>query len=207
MKLKSSLKHSPSSNLTVKQTAVLNFIQNAILNNNKPPTIREIGAEFGFQSTGTTRGYLKQLHNKGHIRLGRHQARSIELPGRTNLKIPLLGNITAGTPNFAEEDIDRYFNLEKIFPTRDSNIFGLKVIGDSMIEKGIQEGDIAIVRKQQNASNNDIVVALLESEATIKILKIHKTGASLNPANKNYDPINKPFSIIGKVIAVIKQFS
>lgn len=207
MKHNACLNFFSSSNLTPKQTAVLNFIQHSILHNNKTPTIREIGAEFGFQSTGTTRDHLKQLHNKGYIRIGKRQARSIELINHTGLKIPLLGNVTAGSPNLAAEDIDRYFDLEEILPIKDSNIFGLKVIGDSMIERGIHEGDIAIIRKQPSALNNDIVVALIENEATIKILKINKTGASLNPANKNYNTINKPFSIIGKVITVIKKFS
>ena len=194
-------------NLTTKQTAILRFIEDSMTHNYRPPTIREIGTKFGFQSTGTTRGHLAQLNAKGFIKLNRRQARSIELINYAPFKIPILGNITAGTPNLATEDSKgSCLDLERILPTRNENTFALKIIGDSMIEKGIHEGDIAIIRKQPDAQHNDIIAALIENEATVKILKIHHKTASLMPANKNYAQINKPFSIIGKVIAIIRQF-
>lgn len=192
--------------LTTKQAAVLGFIENSIIYHRKTPTIREIGKQFGFQSTGTTREYLKQLSAKGYIKLNKRQARSIELTSRASFKIPILGKIAAGNPILAAENEDTALDLEKILPNEDKHIFGLKITGDSMIEKGIQEGDIAIIKKQPHAENEDIVAALLENEATVKILKKKLNTAVLMPANKNYAPIKGPFSIIGKVIAIIRQY-
>ena len=192
--------------ITTKQAALLKFLQNKITQEGRPPTIREIGRQFGFKSTGTTRDYLMSLSKKGYIKLKPRQSRSIELVKPVTFRIPILGNITAGMPDLALEEIQDYLSLDEYLSNQDRQVFALKVKGDSMIEKGIHEGDIAIVKKQRLASAGDIIVALLDNEATIKILKKKKSDLFLAPANSAYPEIHSPFTILGKVIAVIKRF-
>lgn len=195
------------SDLTTKQGAVLKFIQNRITDAGRPPTIREIGQRFGFSSTGTTRGYLKNLSQKGYIRLKPKQSRAIELVKPIVFRIPVIGNITAGQPDIALEEIQDYVSLDQFLPNQEREVFALKIKGDSMIEKGIHEGDIAIIKRQRLAEAGDVIAALIENEATIKILKRERGSIfCLEPANKAYETIRKPFTIIGKVIAVIKKF-
>lgn len=192
--------------LTTKQAAILKFLQNKVTEEGRPPTIREIGERFAFKSTGTTRDHLKSLSQKGYIRLKARQARSIELVRPMALRIPVLGKIMAGKPDLALEEIIDYVHLDEFISSQDRQVFALKIKGDSMIDKGIHEGDIAVIRAQRLASEGDIVAALLDQEATIKVLK--KKGGSfiLAPANSNYSEIHKPFTILGKLIAVIKKF-
>ncbi|OIO36092.1 MAG: repressor LexA [Candidatus Omnitrophica bacterium CG1_02_44_16] len=196
----------PSFSLTAKQARILTFIQNKTSDKGKPPTLREIGSQFGFNSTGTTRGHLKSLAKKGYIRLTPRKSRSIELVKPVIFRIPILGKIMAGMPQLAFEETEGFLQLDEFLPNPDRDIFALNIKGDSMIEKGIHEGDIAIIRRQRIAIDADIVAALIENEATIKIFKKQKTLIYLAPANKNYKEIHSPFEILGKVIAVIKRF-
>lgn len=192
--------------LTTKQTAVLKFLQNKINEEGRPPTIREIGERFGFKSTGTTRDYLRTLHQKGYIKLKSRQSRSIELVKSLTFKVPILGRIMAGMPDLATEEIEDYVHLDEWLSDSERQVFALKIKGDSMIDKGIAEGDIAVVRRQRLANEGDIIAALIDQEATIKILKKKGESFVLAPANNAYAEIRKPFSILGKVIAVIKKF-
>ncbi len=192
--------------LTTKQAAVLKFLQNKINEEGRPPTIREIGGRFGFKSTGTTRDYLRSLHQKGYIKLRSRQSRSIELVKSLTLRVPILGHIMAGMPDLATEEIEDYIHLDEWLSDSERQVFALKIKGDSMIEKGIGEGDIAVVRRQRLASEGDIVAALIDQEATIKTLRKRGESFVLAPANSAYAEIRKPFSILGKVIAVIKKF-
>ncbi len=192
--------------LTAKQAAILKYIQKKITEDGRPPTIREIGERFAFKSTGTTRDHLRSLSQKGYIRTNRRQSRSIELVRPLALRIPVLGEIIAGMPDLALEEIIDYVHLDDFLPSQDKEIFALKIKGDSMKDKGITEGDIAVFRRQRLAEDGDIIAALIEQEATIKTLK--KIGGKyiLVPANNDYPEINKPFKILGKVIAVIKRY-
>jgi len=192
--------------LTTKQTAVLKFLQDKINHEGRPPTIREIGTRFGFKSTGTSRDYLQILSKKGYIKLKSRQARSIELNKPLTLRIPVLGSIMAGMPDLALEEIESYISLEDFLSDENKEMFALKIKGDSMIDKGIHEGDIAIIRRQRKADENDIIAALINDEATIKILKKKSSGFILAPANSAYEEIRKPFTILGRVTAVIKKF-
>lgn len=192
--------------LTTKQSAILKFLQNKITDEGRPPTIREIGEHFGFKSTGTTRDYLSNLSKKGYIKLGRHRSRSISLSKPLTFRIPVLGSIMAGMPELALEEIEENLSLDDLLPSRDREIFALRIKGNSMIEKGISEGDLAIVKRQRLAQAGDIVAALIENEATIKVLKKQNADFFLAPAHKDYPEIHKPFEILGKVIAVIKRF-
>ena len=193
-------------NLTAKQAQILRFIQNKTSENGKPPTLREIGRQFGFNSTGTTRDHLTSLAKKGYIRLTPRQSRSIELVKPVIFRIPILGRIMAGVPELAFEEAEGFLHLDEFLPNPDREIFALTIKGDSMIEKGIHEGDIAIIRKQRIATEGDIIAALIENEATIKIFKKQRNAVYLAPANKNYKEIRSRFEILGRVVAVIKKF-
>ena len=192
--------------LTAKQAQILKFIQNKASVNGRPPTLREIGRQFGFNSTGTTRDHLKSLAKKGYIRVTPRQSRSIELVKPVLFRIPILGKIMAGMPQLAFEETESFLHLDEFLPNPDKEIFALTIKGDSMIEKGIHEGDIAVIRRQRIATDGDIVAALIENEATIKIFKKQKDAIYLAPANKDYKEIRSPFEVLGRVIAVIKKF-
>jgi len=193
--------------ITAKQKKILRFIQNKISQEGKPPTIREIALWFGFKSTGTVRDYLNILIKKGYLKKKTpKKSRAIELAKNIALRIPVLGSIHAGVPNLAYEEIDEYLTVEDFFPSSGQDMFALRIKGDSMIDKQIFEDDLVIVKKQVLADNGDIVVALIDEEATVKILRKDNHNLYLEPANKNYPLIKKEFKIIGKVIAAIRKY-
>lgn len=196
----------PALNLTAKQARILRFIQNKASVNGIPPTLREIGRQFGFNSTGTTRDHLKSLAKKGYIRLIPRRSRSIELVKPVIFRIPILGNIMAGMPQLAFEETECFLHLDEFLPNPDREVFALTIKGDSMMEKGIYEGDVAIIRRQRIATDGDIVAALIGNEATIKIFKKQKAHIYLAPANKDYKEIRSSFEVLGRVVAVIKKF-
>jgi repressor LexA len=193
--------------LTSKQQKVFNFIREQI-RRNIPPTIREIAEELGFSSTGTVRDYLTALQKKGYLKRTNNKSRAIELL-KNSFKIPIIATITAGKPDLAYEDIQGYIDTNDLFLGRlaQDDVFALRVKGDSMVEAGIREGDFAVMKKQASANNGDIVAALLEyNEVTLKRLR-HRSGKFfLEPANKDYQSIYKDFSIIGKLITIIRKY-
>ncbi|MFC1709441.1 transcriptional repressor LexA [Candidatus Omnitrophota bacterium] len=191
--------------ITPKQRKILRFIQSKISKESRPPTIREIASWFGFKSTGTVRDYLKVLAKKGYLKLTPKKSRAIELGKNIAFRIPVLGQITAGIPNLAYEEIDEYLNLENFLSSADKEIYALRVKGDSMIDKNIFEGDLALVKRQPIADDGDVIAALIDNEATIKTLRRKHNKAYLEPANKRYSPISDEFKIIGKVIATIRK--
>lgn len=194
--------------LTMKQKRVLDFIKESI-RNNMPPTIREIAEKLGFSSTGTVRDYLEVLQKKGYLKRSENKSRAIELIGPVSKGIPILASITAGNPDLAYEDIQGYLNPDDLFLGRlsQNDVFALKVKGNSMIEAGINDGDIAVIKKQPVARDGDIIAALLEnSEATLKIFRQRNKSVYLDPANKDYQPIHKEFSVIGKLITIVRKY-
>jgi repressor LexA len=193
-------------NLTEKQKNVLHFIFHKIKNEHMPPTIREIAEEFGFSSTGTVRDYLKALVDKGYIKVNEGKARAIELV-KEAFRVPILGAVAAGNPILAVEDIEGYVELDDLFFS-DTDIFALRVKGDSMIEAGIMPDDLVLVRRQQAAEIGDIVVALIGEEATVKRLVKEANNFFLQPANPLYQPIpvNEDVILIGKVITSIRKY-
>lgn len=170
-----------------------------------PPTIREIGSWFGFKSTGTVRDYLRTLSKKGYLKLTPKKSRAIELARNITFKIPVIGQITAGVPSLAYEEIDEYLNLDDFLSSAEREIFALRIKGNSMMDKHIFDGDLAIVKKQSLVEDGEIVAALIGNEATVKTMRKKNNKIYLEPANKNYSPIFKEFTIIGKVIATIKR--
>ncbi len=195
--------------LTPKQRRVFEFIAERI-QSNIPPTIREIAKHMGFSSTGTVRDYLRALERKGYIRQGRNRlSRSIEILKYHLTRIPILAGIPAGEPNLAYEDVEGYVELNDLLTRRavQKDIFALKVKGESMIEAGIMDGDVAIIKKQPTANDGDIVAALLDNnETTLKRLRFKKNQPFLEPANKNYQPLYKDFKVIGKLINILRRY-
>ncbi|MFA6357296.1 MAG: transcriptional repressor LexA [Candidatus Omnitrophota bacterium] len=194
--------------LTPKQEQVLNFIRKRV-GERLPPTIREIGEELGFKSTGTVRDYLKALMQKGLVKRMNNKSRAIELTERASIKIPIIGTINAGKPNLAYEEIQGYVDADDLFLGRlgFDDVFALRIKGDSMIDAGILNGDIAVIKKRPNADNNDIVAALLDNnEVTLKRLSSKSGKFHLEAANANYAPIFEEFKVIGKLITVIRKY-
>ncbi len=190
--------------LTERQREILGFIHSYASEKGYPPTIRQIGARFGIKSPNGVKDHLKALERKGEIKLEPNTARGIDLLGRRNSGIPLIGRIAAGAPILAAESVEDYLTIEKIFPI-DGRCFALKVKGDSMIEEGIHNGDIVIVRPQSSAENGDIVVALIEDEVTVKTLFRDRGRIRLQPANPAHSPIVvRDVEIKGRVIGVIR---
>lgn len=195
--------------LTRKQRKVLEFLTSYTKKHGYPPTIREIGEHFGFFWTAA-RGFLQSLERKGFIKINPTKSRGVEIIGlkpTEGLKVPLVGKIRAGMPILATEDIETHILIDKsLFPTE--NAFTLKVTGDSMIEAGILDGDLVIVRPQKVIENGEIGVVLIGDEATVKRVFKDKKKITLRPENKHmkqesYNP--DEVTIIGKVIGVIRK--
>jgi len=195
--------------LTPKQRKVFDFIAERI-QSSIPPTIREIAKHMGFSSTGTVRDYLKTLEKKGYVRQGKNRlSRSIEILKYNLTRIPILAAIPAGEPNLAYEDTEGYVELNDLLTRRaiQKDIFALRVKGDSMVEAGIMQGDVAIIKKQPTANEGEIIAALLENnEVTLKKLRYKKNKPYLEPANNNYPAIYKDFTIIGKLINILRKY-
>lgn len=197
--------------LTRRQKGIYDFIIDHIRWEGYPQTIRQIGQHFDIASPNGVKDHLLALQKKGHIRLHSRKSRGIEVLRREEISaapergIPLVGRIAAGEPILAVENIEDTLTFERMFPS-DGRIFALKVKGDSMIEEGLNDGDIVVVRPQPTAEKGDIVVALLDDEATVK--KFDRRGAKiyLHPANRNYQPIVRDeVEIAGRVIGVIRR--
>ena len=171
---------------------ILGFIQRFAREHGYPPTIREIGREYGISSTNGVRYYLNLLEKEGHLRRSERISRGIEGVSRqataASAGIPLLGRVAAGQPVLAEESREGTVEPGEMFGDRDG-LFALRVRGDSMTGAGILAGDYVIVRQQENASAGEIVVALLGDEATVKYYRPGRGRVELVAANPAYEPI------------------
>ncbi|MCX7811121.1 MAG: transcriptional repressor LexA [Leptospiraceae bacterium] len=201
--------------LTQKQKQILEFITNFVKEKNYPPSIREIADHFQITPKGAY-DHLKAIEKKGFIKTEKNRSRAIELV-KTNtdvdfdmIKIPLVGRVAAGAPILAEENIEEYLTFPRsmIPANSERDIFALRVTGDSMIDAKINDGDIAIIKKTSTAENGDIVVALIDDEATLKYFYKEKDHIRLEPANSKYKPIiTKNAIIIGKLIGLYRRFA
>jgi repressor LexA len=197
--------------LTIKQEKIYDFIKGSIKDEGFPPTVREIGEQFNITVKGAY-DHVKAIEKKGYIKTEQNKSRAIVVTGEEEeipvdaINIPLLGRIAAGSPILAEENIEEYLSFPKtMFKSGDH--FALHVKGDSMIEGGINDGDIAIIKKQNNANNGDIVAALLTDEATLKRLKITSNKVQLMPENPAYEPIVADnITILGKLVALFRKY-
>ena len=186
-----------------KQEKILEFLNAYVEENGYPPAVREICAAVGLRSTATVSYHLNELKKQGRIKGEPNKRRAIALPDTQRQgRIPVIGVVTAGLPILAVE------NIESTIPwDGDPECFALRVRGDSMIGAGILDGDKVVVRPQPDADNGEIVVALLEDEATVKRLHREKDEVWLLPENPAYTPIDgRNASILGKVKAVIREY-
>ncbi|HHU85262.1 MAG TPA: transcriptional repressor LexA [Peptococcaceae bacterium] len=197
--------------LTPKQAAILAFIKDNIRKKGYPPSVREIGQAVGLSSSSTVHGYLKKLEDKGYLRRDPAKPRAMEVLDNLSenriecVSIPLLGLVAAGVPLLAVENREEIFSLPVHF-TGTGEFFMLAVRGDSMIEAGILEGDLVVVRRQHDADNGDIVVALLDEEATVKRFYREKGRVRLQPENQLLEPIYATeLQILGKVIGLVRK--
>ena len=173
-----------------------------------PPSVREIGTAVGLRSTSSVQANLDALEEKGYITRDPMLKRSIRLVGQNDniTQVPIVGTVTAGAPILAVESIEGYFPYTGSV-SRDKPLFALHVRGESMIEAGILDGDLVIAEKTPYARNGDLVVALVEDEATVKTFYKEDGYYRLQPENPSYMPIIvSDVSILGKVVAVMRYY-
>ena len=204
---------------TKKEKAILKFIETQVLENGYPPSVREIGKAIGLSSTATVHGYLEKLEQKGYIRKESQKGRALRVvdgedvirkpkdlySGKELVDVPVVGKITAGAPILAVENITDTFPIPLDF-VGNSESFMLTVRGESMIEAGILDGDYILVKQQNTAENGQIVVALIDDEATVKTFYKEKDYIRLQPENSTMDPIIVPdCKILGVVGGVFRK--
>lgn len=199
--------------LTARQREILEHIKKEVLEKGYPPSVREIGQAVGLSSSSTVHGHLGKLEEKGYIRRDPTKPRAIELINDLSLlrkeiiNVPIVGRVTAGEPILAVQNIEDFFPLPRSFANGSSDdLFMLQVRGDSMIGAGIFNGDHVVVRQQSYAENGEIVVALLEDEATVKRFFKESDHIRLQPENPAMAPIRAVHvQILGKVIGLFRR--
>lgn len=201
--------------LTPTQGRVFNFLKDYLWKKGFPPTLREIASHFGLRGPKAPQKTLNILERKGYIRKIPGGSRTIEIlvppPVLLTqiLPIPIIGRVQAGEPILALENIEGYINLDRSLVSSE-DVFLLRVQGNSMIDAHIQDGDFALVKPQPTAENGEIVVALIEDEATIKRIFQKRDLVRLEPANPKMDPIivkkgEKKITIVGKVVGIFRK--
>lgn len=212
--------------ITDRQKEILTFIQKTTEERGFPPTIREIGEEMDIRSTNGVNDHLKALERKGYLTRGEQQSRSLVPTKRARmilgvgakkadpsfLEIPLLGRVAAGAPILAQENIQDTVRIDSfLLGGSGKEVFALRIKGNSMIEDGIHDGDFIFVKKAPNATPGEIVVALIEDEATVKRFYPEGDRIRFQPANKDMEPIYvakaefKQTMILGKVVGVYRK--
>lgn len=195
-----------------KQKEIYDFLILYTENKGYPPSVREICEAVNLKSTSTVHGHLKRLEKKGFIKRDPTKPRALEIVNdgvnkKELLHIPIVGKVTAGCPILATENIEDTFTLPLDFVKHNSELFMLKVSGNSMINAGINDGDLAIIEKTQTAYNGEIVVALIDEEATIKTFYKEKDHIRLQPENETLEPIIvKDCSILGKLVGLFRAY-
>ena len=220
------MKKKDSNALNKREKAILRFIEKQIKLKGYPPSVREIGKAVDLKSTATVHGYLNQLEVKGYIKKEQQKGRTLKLlkggliEGQESFSldegknlytqkelvdVPVIGKITAGAPILAVENVTDTFPIPIDF-VGNNECFMLTVRGESMIEAGILDGDYILVKQQNTAMNGEIVVALIEDEATVKTFYKEKDHIRLQPENSTMDPIIVPdCKILGKVAGVFRK--
>ena len=197
--------------ISSKQREILEYIQQEILNKGYPPAVREICEAVHLKSTSSVHSHLETLEKNGYIRRDPTKPRAIEiiddnfnLTRREVVNVPIIGQVAAGQPLLAVENIENYFPIPTEFMPN-AETFMLKVKGDSMINAGIFNGDKILVQKQSDAQNGDIVVALVDDSATVKTFYKEDGHFRLQPENDTMDPIIvNECSILGKVFGIMR---
>jgi repressor LexA len=203
--------------LTHRQQQALDFISSCLEENGYPPTLREIGEHMGIKSTNGVNDHLKALERKGYLlreELKSRALRPVDAPeSARKIEVPILGRVAAGQPILAEENVIDRINVDRFFlgAYPSSEVFGLVVQGESMIEDGIFDGDYVFVRRQATAERGEIVVAMIEGEVTCKRYYLEGEKIRLQPGNAAMAPIyvhradNRSFDILGRVVGVYRN--
>lgn len=202
--------------LSKRQQMILDYIKNQVHSKGYPPSVREIAEAVGLASSSTVHGHLSRIESKGYIRRDPTKPRAIEVLNKTidsNIPrnkaryAPVIGKVTAGIPITAVENIEEFIPLPSNNAGPDDNLFVLVVEGESMIEAGILDGDMVIVKQQNTAENGEIVVAMTEDdEATVKRFFKEKDHIRLQPENAMMEPLLlKNITILGKVIGLYRH--
>lgn len=202
--------------LTARQKDVFDYMRNYISENGYAPSVREVCDALNLKSTSTAHAHLSQLERKGYIFRNNARPRTTtilhgqdprdERCSERMIRVPVVGNVAAGVPITAVENIEEYVTLPHSM-LGEEDVFILNVKGDSMIDAGILDRDRIIARKQENAQNGDIVVAMMDEEATVKRFFREEDSIRLQPENENYEPIySKEIDVLGKVIGVLRMF-
>jgi repressor LexA len=200
-----------SVDLTKRQREIFDYIRRYLRKYGYPPTVREIGKALGLHSPSTVHAHLAKLEQIGLLRRDPSKPRAIELmvgKARRALKgpgVPVVGNVAAGEPILAEENIEDYYEVPSVIGGEGGDYI-LRIRGDSMKDVGIMEGDYVVVRPADEASNGEIVVALIGDEATVKRFYRERNQVRLQPENKAHKPIRtKDAELLGKVIGVFRK--
>ena len=202
--------------LSKRQQMILDFIKSEVSSKGYPPSVREIAVAVGLASSSTVHGHLERLEAKGYIRRDPTKPRAIEIldqTGEGNIPkdkaryAPVIGKVTAGLPITAVENIEEFVPIPSSSSSPDDNLFVLVIDGESMIEAGILDGDMVIVKQQNTADNGDIVVAMTEDdEATVKRFFKEKDYVRLQPENATMEPlIYNNVTILGKVVGLYRH--
>ncbi|MCL4103084.1 SOS-response transcriptional repressor, LexA [Fibrobacter sp. UWH9] len=208
--------------LTSRQEEILEYIKKYSKENKMPPTVREIGNHFEISSTNGVRSILAALIKKGYISRSPRLSRGIEIIGSNDdenkelapsntIEIPIVGRVAAGTPILAVQNLEGTVTIDRDFLACRTDVFALRVKGDSMINAGIFDGDLIFARQQKTADRGEIIVAQVDNEATVKYYHPNADHVELRPANPSYRPIivkkDKDFAIAGRVIGVMRKIS
>lgn len=199
--------------ITERQQEVLNFISNFTKENNYPPTVREIGEHFSI-SLRAVQDHIAALQKKGYLSQTQKRARSLNVISGGTLekqpfvsKVPLLGTVAAGKPLLSEENLDGYVNLTEPFVRPGKSYFALRVRGQSMIEAGILEGDLAVVEQAQTAVDGQIVVAVIDNAITLKRFYKEADRIRLQPENAAFQPIySTEVTIVGILSNIVRTY-
>jgi repressor LexA len=214
----------PEGGLTERQRTILQVIRASVTNRGYPPSIREIGDAVGLTSTSSVAHQLRTLERKGYLRRDPNRPRAVDVRGADDSAtplvstdvagsdalpeptfVPVLGRIAAGGPILAEEAVEDVFPLPREL-VGEGSLFLLKVVGDSMVDAAICDGDWVVVRQQNVADNGDIVAAMIDGEATVKTFKRTRGQVWLMPHNPAFDPIpGNEAAVLGKVVTVIRK--
>ena len=195
-----------------KQSEIYKFLKTYTESKGYPPSVREICEAVSLRSTSTVHGHLKRLEKKGMIKRDPSKPRALEIaelsaPKKEMINIPIVGKITAGLPILATENIEDTFPIPLDYIKHDKELFMLRVSGQSMVNVGIRDNDLAIIESAQNAINGDIVVALIDDSATIKRFFKEKDHIRLQPENDTMDPILvDDCKILGKLVGIFRSF-
>ena len=197
--------------ITAKQQEILDYIKSEILTRGYPPAVREICEAVHLKSTSSVHSHLETLEKNGYIRRDPTKPRALEIIDNSIKKemvnVPIIGKVTAGIPILANENVEDIFPLPLNYIKHNDELFMLNISGNSMINAGIFDGDLAIIEKCQTARNGDIVVALIENEATLKRFYREDGHIRLQPENDNMDAIIVDNCIIlGKLVGLFRTY-